>query len=201
MHINNVSLSFNTAIQSRVIVAVLLIFLSACATVRHTNTLVDLGNQSQYRLQSVPEGLQGLSTLQQLIVTSKVGTHQLLLQTELHQDKVKMVGLSTSGLVLFELSWAAGANLKLSSTIDIDGIAPEVMLAYYQLSNWPVEQVISGLSGMQLKTSLKTAPKRKFYQGDLLVFSVQHTPLNSLLVHQLDGYQIEILTLESSNIE
>jgi hypothetical protein len=202
MHLNNYQQPFKDLIKIRGIVATLLIlFLTACVTTRQANTLVDLGHQSQYTLQTVPENLQGLMTLQQLIVTSNVGTHQLLLQTELHQNKVEMVGLSPSGLVLFELSWIAGAKLNLSSTINIEGIVPEVMLAYYQMSNWPVKDMIFGLKGMQVKTSNIPVHRREFYKGELLVFSVLHNPKNTVLMHNLDDYQIEILTLESSNIE
>ena len=181
---------------------ILLIFMvSACTSIRQANIPVRLGVHSEYQLQSVPLKLQGLATLQQLIVTTSTEQHQLLLQIELYQEQINMVGLSPAGLVLFELSWAKGAGLKLSSKVPLKGLQPEAMLAYYQLSNWPAKDIHRGLVGMQMKISSEAGEIREFYQAGKLVFSVEHQAHSTKLVHQQDHYQIDIVTLERNQIE
>lgn len=190
----------NSQIHNLVLV-LLALTLAACTSIKVVTSPVKLNDHSEYELQAVPPDLQGQATLQQLIVTSNAGQHQLLLQTELYEDQINMVGLSPAGLVLFELSWTEGASLELSSNVPIGDLDPEVILAYYQLSNWPAEDILKGLVGMQLKISSQTSEKREFYRAEQLVFSVEHHVRNSKLVHQLDHYQIEILTLERTQIE
>ena len=179
----------------------LTLMLSACTSTWRENSPVKLDGYSEYQLQAVPLDLQKLTTLQQLIVTSNTAQHQLLLQTELYADQIKMVGLSPSGLLLFELSWTEGISLELSSNVPIDGLDPDVILAYYQLSNWPAKDIFKGLVGMRLEISSQLGEKREFYRAEQLVFSVEHHGRNTKLVHHLDDYQIEIITLERGQIE
>ena len=180
---------------------ILTLTLSACTSTRQVDTLVRLDEYSTYQLQAVPINLQGLTTLQQLIVTTSTEQHQLLLQTELFDNQIKMVGLSPAGLVLFELNWVKGASLELSSNIPMKDLYPELMLAYYQLSNWPAKDVVKGLVGMRLLISSQSHEKREFYRGKQQVFTVEHHFHSTKLVHQQDRYQIEILTLEQRKIE
>lgn len=185
--------------MKHIVIAILALVLAACASTRSTNLPVKLDEQSYYYLQSTPSEMIGQSILQQLIVSVGEEQHELLLQTELIDEKINMVGLSSSGFVLFELTWDIEHGATVTTNVDMKGIQAEVMLAYFQLSNWPLDTVRLGINELTVKLSPENPNQREFYRNQQLVFSVLHTEQYSQMVHHLNQYQIDIVTLEKSH--
>ncbi|WP_158972322.1 DUF3261 domain-containing protein [Paraglaciecola sp. L3A3] len=173
----------------------LTLLLNACQLLNISSARVALGENVFYQLQAVPSEFNGLISLQKLTVTREDETHQLLVQTELQNQQINMVGFSQSGLQLFQLSWQQGGALELSTNIMLPDIPAEQLLAYYQLSNWPVAKVKKGLQGIQLKNNDKNN-SREFLIGQQLIFTVQQNNQQSLMIHYRDKYQITVENID-----
>ena len=178
-----------------------ILLVTSCSSYEQWDKPVLLDNHSQYYLQTVPRELWGQASLQKLLITTPVDKHELLLQTELRPNQVNMVGLSAAGMVLFKLTWSKEVGLKVDTNILAKGINAQVMLAYYQLAKWPLKDIQLGLKDLQVVLSPNNKQKRDFFRGSELIFSVLHTPQNSLMTHYIDHYQIEIETLQQTEIE
>ncbi|MDU0353033.1 DUF3261 domain-containing protein [Paraglaciecola aquimarina] len=147
-------------------------------------------------LQPIPTKFDGQVSLQKLTVTGPDTKHVLLVQTELQNNQINMVGFSQSGIQLFQLSWQPNTEVRLTTSIVLPDIQAEQLLAYYQLSNWPEEDIQLGLQGMQLKNKPDKSHIRQFFIGQELVFSVtQNKRFNSMLHHR-DQYKIEIENID-----
>ena len=121
----------------------------------------------------------GQASLQKLSITTEKDHHELLLQTELFPEQINMVGLSAAGLVLFKITWSSDSGVKTSSNIMTEGINAQVMLAYYQLANWPIKSVQLGLQDLQdLEFDLVRQSNQKFVWHLLSLFPIhqKHFP-------------------------
>lgn len=176
------------------------ILLSACTSFQKLDKPVLLDKQSQFYLQTVPKELWGQASLQKLQVTTPQEKHELLLQTELLPTQINMVGLSTAGIVLFKLTWSKELGIKISRNILAKDIDAQVMLAYYQLSNWPIEDIQLGLRHLRLRISPEDKQQRDFFRDNQLIFSVNHDAKYSFMTHYLDQYKIKIETLKQNTI-
>lgn len=185
----------------KLLILLCLLLFNACSSLQKLNEPVFLDKHSQFYLQAVPKGLWGQASLQKLLITTPQDKHELLLQTELRPNQINMVGLSAAGLVLFKLTWSKEAGIKVNSNILAKGINAQVMLAYYQLANWPIKDIQLGLKDLHIALPSDDKQKRDFFRGSELIFSVVHTPQHSLMTHYIDHYQIEIATLQQSKIE
>lgn len=155
---------------------------------------VPLG-RGQYQLQPIPSHLQGQGRLEQLLVTRDNQQHQLLLQIELHARQIKMVGFSAAGLTLFELNWQPFGMIQSHNYVPIDGVPVTQILAYFQLANWPLESLNSGLQGIELNASNNGQTRQFTYHGQA-EFSVVKTAQKSVFTHQQQHFTIEINTLK-----
>ncbi|WP_340679958.1 DUF3261 domain-containing protein [Paraglaciecola sp.] len=187
--------------MKHLLLLVMLCVTSACTSIRDPNTPIYLDSHSQYYLQAVPKALWGQATLQKLLITSPEGKHELLLQTELHATHINMVGLTSAGLVLFKLSWSANKGIKANTNILAKGLDAQVMLAYYQLANWPLAAIEAGLVDLHVRLLSTDGQTRNFFRSHELVFSVSHNQDYSLMTHYRDQYQIEIVTLQKSTLK
>jgi hypothetical protein len=178
-----------------------LLFITACSSFEQQVSPILLDKHSHYSVQAVPKEMWGQASLQKLLITTPQDKHELLLQTELRPNQINMVGLSAAGLVLFKLTWSNDEGLKINTNILAKGIDVQVMLAYYQLANWPLKDIQLGLKDLHVTLSSEDKQKRNFLRGGELVFSVIHTKQYSLMTHYIDHYQIEIETLQQSAIK
>lgn len=178
-----------------------ILLINACSSFQKLGKPILLDQHSQFYLQAVPKEMWGQSSLQKLLITSAQDKHELLLQTELLPNQINMVGLTAAGLVLFKLTWSTEIGLQIDTNILAKGIDTQVMLAYYQLANWPVKDIQVGLKNLHIVLSPEDKQKRDFFRGNELIFSVAHTPKHSLMTHYIDHYQIEIEMLKQSKIE
>ena len=175
--------------------------LSACSSFEQREDRISLDNYSHYYLQPVPKVFWGQASLQKLLITTPQDRFELLLQTELRPNRIDMVGLSTAGIVLFELKWSNELGLATKTHISTQGVEAQVMLAYLQLANWPLKSVQQGLNNLQVGMSDDNIQKRQFFRQDQLVFDVISSQQHTLMTHYLDHYQIEITSLQQSKIE
>ncbi len=178
-----------------------ILLFNACSSFQELDEHVLLDKHSQFYLQPVPKELWGQASLQKLLITTPQDKHELLLQTELRPNQINMVGLSAAGLVLFKLIWSNEVGLKVDTNILAKGINAQVMLAYYQLANWPLKNIQLGLKDLYVVLSPEDRQKRDFFRGNELVFSVVYTPQHSLMTHYIDHYQIKIETLQQTKVE
>ena len=139
--------------------------------------------------------------IQKLRVTSAEEEHELLLQTELRAAQVTMVGFSTSGLLLFELDWHPDSNVRVKKHVPLESFPFETLIAYYQLSRWPIASIKAGLQGIKAVVEHTDIERRQFYQNEMLLFSVKHHASYSTMTHHRDGYQINIETLERKRLD
>lgn len=165
-----------------------------CASYIQPVDAVNLAS-GQYRLQPIPQNLQGQGRLEQLIITRDDEQHQLLMQIELHDEQLKMVGFSTAGLTLFELTWQPLTAPQSHSYVPIDGLPLTQILAYFQLANWPIDRLHIGLQGLGLNVVEDGQVRRFEYQGQQ-EFSVIKTAQKSVFEHQQQHFSIEISTLK-----
>lgn len=177
----------------RLIQAALTLLLSAalcaCAGRMIEQEGIHLAGGLTYSLQPPPPQLTGRGTLEQLQIQSLKGQKQLLLQSEFDGDKLSMVGLDPSGLVLFELSWQALEDYRLERRIPLGAFEIEQILAYYQLSNWPTEVTKNGLRGGRLEENRQG---RRLYQDDQLIFTLYEKSGIKHFLHHQHNYQITI---------
>ncbi len=178
-----------------------IVLLNACSSLEKQNKPVFLDQHSQFYLQPVPKELWGHSSLQKLLITTPQDNHELLLQTELLPNQINMVGLSPAGLVLFKLTWSQEAGIQTNTNIMAKGIDAKVMLAYYQLANWPIAVIRLGLQDLLIKLSPEDQQTRDFWRGHELVFSVEHKAKHNLMTHYINHYQIKIETISQNIIE
>jgi hypothetical protein len=178
-----------------------MLLLNACSSFQKLDKPVLLDKHSQFYLQAVPKEFWGQTSLQKLLITTHQEQHELLLQTELLPNQINMVGLSTAGLVLFKLTWSKELGIKVNTNILAKGINAQVMLAYYQLANWPIKDIQLGLQDLRITLSSEYNQRRKFFRGNELIFSVAHTAKLSLMTHYIDQYKIEIETLQMGKIK
>ncbi len=143
----------------------------------------------------------GQSSLQKLTVTTPQGNHELLLQTELGSNQINMVGLSAAGLVLFNLTWSDESGLEIKNNLPTKDIEAQVILAYYQLANWPMENIQLGLKNLDLVNSPEDQQQRNFFRDNTRIFSMVHTPQYNLMTHYIDHYQIKIETLQQIKVD
>lgn len=184
----------------KLVIILSFLLVSSCASVKRSSDPVWIDKFSSFALQPVPEELSGRSMMQKLTITSTKGNHELLIQTELLSKQINMVGFSVSGLVLFQLHWQAPSQVIVETKIDIEGVDAAVLLAYFQMSNWPVKEVAFGLKGMEARVSPKNDKVRHFFRNQELIFSLTKNSDITLLEHYRDKYRIEIETLETSMI-
>ena len=137
----------------------------------------------------------GQTSLQKLSISTPQDNHELLLQTELLPNQINMVGLSNAGLVLFKLTWTQELGIKTSTNILAKNIKAQVMLAYYQLANWPIKDIQLGLQDLRITLSPEDKQKRDFFRNNELIFSIKHGAKHSLMTHYLDRYQINIVCI------
>jgi hypothetical protein len=177
------------------------LLLNSCSSFHKVDTPILIDKQSHFYLQPVPEKLWGQASLQKLKVTTPQDKHELLLQTELLPNQINMVGLSNAGLVLFKLTWSKELGMKISTNILTKDINAQVMLAYYQLANWPIRDIQVGLQDLRIAYSPENNQKRDFFRGSEIVFSVTHDAKHSVMTHYLDQYQIQIETINQNIID
>ncbi|MFT2091846.1 DUF3261 domain-containing protein [Paraglaciecola sp. 2405UD69-4] len=168
--------------------------LVACNTLKFEPTQVTLSKQASYVIQGVPTELIGHTSLQKLQVSENNNIHEFLLQTELQKDSINMVGLSFSGIQLFQLTWQQGQDLIIKKSLGMPDIPAKQLLTYYQLSTWPINSVKKGLVG--LTVSANDPNSRQFFENQSLFYSVTTTEKTSTVVHHKNNYQITIETLD-----
>lgn len=125
------------------IVLAMTAFLNACALTPTVNKDVSF-EFGHYRLQPVPAQLVSRGILEQLDISRDGENHTVLVQTEMSQNSIEMVGLTPSGLELFNVSWSSAgwvSDYKIATL----PIPAERMLAFFQFANWPQDAIEKGL--------------------------------------------------------
>lgn len=175
---------------------VISLYLFSCSTLKQQSTQVKLSEQASYLIQAVPDELVGHTSLQKLQVTEQNNQHEFLLQTELQRESIQMVGFSLSGIELFQLTWRLNDEVLVSKSIAMSDIPAQQLLAYYQLSRWPISDIENGLKGIEVKITNDNIAKRDFFEHGNLSFSVTQNKHISELIHHKDKYQISIQNLD-----
>ncbi|WP_188690819.1 DUF3261 domain-containing protein [Bowmanella pacifica] len=173
---------------------IILLVLALCACAGQVTRHVVLTDNTNYVLQPPPDNLIGEGRLEQLQVTSAEGSHSLLLQTEYDGHSLQMSGLAPSGVSLFDLSWHAQQGYQIQQNLPMPGFDIGKILAYYQLSAWPVSLVSKGLLG---EARLEQAGAERVVKlADESLFRLTSEGNIRRFVHLRDKYQIEIRLLE-----
>ncbi|MDN4502139.1 DUF3261 domain-containing protein [Alteromonadaceae bacterium BrNp21-10] len=184
----------------RAIIYLSVLLLHACASVTPPSDTIPLNDVSQYRLQTVPATLQGTARLERLSIHTPTDKKELLIQIEMYTSHIEFVGLSSAGLVLFEMSWQANSGYQVSMKVPTDNLNPALLLAYFQLANWPPALIKKGLTGLTLIQE-KEHSKRDFQHQGKSLFSVSETNNNRLFIHNEPPFSIVIETLKAWEIE
>lgn len=154
---------------------------------------VNLGADYAYVLQPVPASLPVMGELQHIVATASQKTQQLLLQTEWHNQRVELVGLSLNGMVLLQASWQNGSGLQEQVNLTQAQLPADILFAYMQLSSWPPASVRMGLRGVRLQVRNQGETQvREFWQGETLVFSLTKQQGCTYLVHYQQQFTISI---------
>ena len=163
---------------------------------QHKSTQVLLNKDTLYSIQPVPAVFHGYTSLQRLQVITPDNQHELIVQTELQNGRIDMVGFSQSGMQLFHLNWQPNQALAVTRNIALADLPAEQLLAYYQLSNWPLNDIQKGLKGMQIQIKQGEHETREFFIKNQLIFSLVKNNLGSTLTHYQDNYTINIQNLD-----
>jgi len=156
-----------------------------------------------------------LAVLQSLHVTVGDANHELLAQMEVSQEQLVLVGMTTSSIPLFTLSYSqAGIALEKSPLLigqKVDAIAAENILADIQLALWPEGIVRQSLrsessldegAGVVFKGYVEGDQRfRDVIDNDELVLRISYSTAGSQAVHVIEnfsrGYRIVVTTLQS----
>lgn len=187
-----------------------LLWLGGCATLMSktsgddSSANIALTDSSHLQLSPSPASLTGRGFLSLVKGKHQQQDYQLLVQVELSQDRIVMVGTTVNGMELFELLWFPDRPYQLKQSTLAKEIKVAYLLADFQLVHWPVASLNQYLQGALVIES-PDGKKRVIKQGKqpLITIQYQTKALNQSKAHSdvtvqnhHRQYTVSIKTLE-----
>jgi hypothetical protein len=115
------------------------------------------------------------------------------MQVELSQDKIVMVGTTTSGAQLFELQWMDNQPYRLTKSPLGKDIEVKYLLADFQLVHWPKDLLLNYLTGVDIVDKDNT---RTLSRAGKPVILIEHQDGFIAFEHLERRYRLTIKVLE-----
>ncbi|MEC4726860.1 DUF3261 domain-containing protein [Shewanella sp. D64] len=149
------------------LIALLIIFTTACSHTLQRQTCVALASDVSYCLAPIPAADQIRSITQQVSIQVDGAHHELLTQLELDKLNLTLVGLAPLGQALFTLTYDGTSLSSQQSMLLGDEFKAEYLLALIQLAYWPVEDVNLHLQGASfIEQACNAAQCRTLYASE-----------------------------------
>lgn len=194
--------------------------LSGCAVTKHqvfpvnsvNLTAVDHGNVSpiMYTLTLPPANLVGTVSTQLIEANFSGNQQQFIAQIEYSKNKIALVGVSTSGLPLFDVIWRNDTPIALNQYVPLPDLNVEFIIADIQWTHWPLKQLEQSVVGDNIsiiekdisinsKVPLAVLWQRRLLQDDSVILEVNNFGGYFTLEHKLRNYIIKITPLNKDN--
>ena len=124
-------------------------------------TLVENGKllPINYTLTLPPDHLVGTVTTQLIEANFANKNQQFIAQIEYSKDQIAIVGVSTTGIPLFEVVWRNDAPILLNKYVPLPELKVEFIIADIQWTHWSMEQLKSSVVGDNISIVEKDFPE------------------------------------------
>jgi len=194
--------------------------LSGCAVTKQPKVPVNNVNLTQagkgefaavmYTLTLPPAKLIGVASTQLISVNFAGKQQQFIAQVEYSEDQIALVGISTTGLPLFDVIWRSDAPIILNEYIPLPDLDIEYIIADIQWTHWPLKQLEQSVVGDNIRIveqkfpNNDAAPKvvlwqRRLLQNEQVILEVNNFGEYFTLEHKLRNYTIKITPLNKDN--
>ena len=199
-----------------IVVLLNVVLLNGCTSIIKTESPVVSVNLSlaengkvlpiNYTLTLPPEHLVGKVTTQLIEVNFAGKNQQFIAQIEYSKDQIALVGVSTTGIPLFDMVWRSDAPIILNEYVPLPNLKVEFIIADIQWTHWPLEQLKSSAVGDNISIVEKNVPetladtglilwKRQLLQNNQIILEVNKFENYFQLEHKLRNYSIKITPL------
>lgn len=196
------------------------LFLSGCAVIKQQNVKPNEVNLTQtnsggntaiiYTLTSPPENLLEMNNTQLIEVNFAGKQQRFIAQIEYSENKIALVGISTTGIPLFDVIWRSDAAIEFNQYVPLPELDIEFILADIQWTHWPIEQIESSIVGENISIAEIHFPvnidkpaglieQRRLLQNQQVILEVSNFGQYFTLVHKLRNYTIKITPLNKDN--
>lgn len=171
-------------------------------------TLVENGKllPINYTLTLPPDHLVGTVTTQLIEANFANKNQQFIAQIEYSKDQIAIVGVSTTGIPLFEVVWRNDAPILLNKYVPLPELKVEFIIADIQWTHWSMEQLKSSVVGDNISIVEKDFPEtlddtglilrqRQLLQNNQVILEVNKFENYFQLEHKLRNYSIKITPL------
>lgn len=184
--------------------------LSACVSISNKNLekTVSISNETFIYLNfySWPSNL---ILTQRMFVERQNETHELLIQTEITDNKLVMVGLTPNGLDLFSITWRKHGQIEYKKRSFIpDGLQPEFILADFLISHLPdnilESQMINGKLNVSTKKTIQLREILNLNNKKIISATIdlgKIWPNKITFLHHVRQYKLILETLSVTNLD
>lgn len=159
-----------------------------------------------YTLTKPPKALIGTDSTQLIAVDFSGQQQQFIAQLEFSDNQIALVGISTTGIPLFDVVWRSDESIVLNQYIPIPELNVEFVIADIQWTHWPINQLKSAVVGDNIRveeapfaSNSKTPPQglwqRRLLQNNVVILEVNNYGNYYILENKLRNYTIKITNL------
>jgi hypothetical protein len=135
---------------------------------------------------------------------------QFIAQVEYSEDQIALVGISTTGLPLFDVIWRSDTPIALNQYIPLPDLDIEFIIADIQWTHWPLEQLEQSVVGDNIRIIEQKFPtdnaapasvvwQRRLLQNEQVILEVNNFGEYFTLEHKLRNYTIKITPLNKDS--
>ena len=124
----------------------------------------------------------------------------MLCVLELDKQRIAIAGLTNDGLSLFNLTYDGKTIVADKSPLLPDSVAPEFIIADFQLVYWPIAVLQESLQGSAWRLEVDTNHRRLYYQGNKAIEVNYLVPdavwaKSAELINHRYNYRLQIKTI------
>ena len=195
------------------------LLLSGCAVTKlqdfpvNSVNLTVIGNDKfspvMYTLTLPPTHLIGTVSTQLIEVNFSGKQQQFIAQIEYSENQIALVGISTTGIPLFDVIWRSDKPIALNQYIPLPNLDIEFIIADIQWTHWPLKQIENSVVGDNINVIEKDfvmnseAPavrwQRRLLQNEQVIIEVNNFGEYFTLAHKLRNYTIKITPLNKDH--
>jgi len=194
------------------------VLLSSCAVNKQSKVpennvnLTEVGKGElapvMYTLTLPPAKLIGTASTQLIAVNIAGKKQQFIAQVEYSKDQIALVGISTTGLPLFDVIWRNDSSIILNEYIPLPDLDIEFIIADIQWAHWPLKQLEQSIVGDNIRIIEQEFPtdnaasvvwQRRLLQNEQVILEVNNFDEYFTLEHKLRNYTIKITPLNKDN--
>jgi hypothetical protein len=192
------------------------LLLSGCAVTQNKEHLSNEVNMTQssngefsavaYTLTSPPDKLVGTVTTQLIELDFAGEKLQFIAQIEYSENQIALVGVSTTGIPLFDVIWRNNTPITLNQYIPLPELDVQFIIADIQWAHWPLKKLERSVVGdninivekdflMQGEAPVSVLWQRRLLQNQQVILEVNDFGPYFILEHKLRHYTVKITDL------